>query len=461
MAGTASSRAVVLAKILICIFAMSAWIDLSGLFVELSLMVNTLPESWKLPSYFQLISQIANIAALAFFLFTRFSNRRIEVPVNYLIIIVGITSLFLLIFLWDHTIQLGGKMHSVPLLALVACLSLVDCTSTISFLAYLTNFPASFVAPYFVGDGLSALLPSIAALVQGVGGNAHCVNSSFTNGTIIGTNMSRLASDHLIPTFPSSPRFSIEAFIGFLIFIMVCSLVAFCLLDNLPQLKKIQNVPQNTDKQYAMLADFTDEITTTELLDNSNTMTESETPGEDVQKHRRDSSVLYWCVLQFWSCLLQYGVLYSIVSYAALPYGNVVFHLTLTLPQIANPLTCLFAHYFPTSRKSVTSTLNFVGTSGFGYLVWIAATSPQPALCGSKWGGIIEVGVTITVVSLLTYTRVMAAFWTHQHGRQAFIVNSFTVQCGSLVGTIIMFPLINYTNMFNEGDPCTMSCYGD
>ena len=42
----------------VMLFGMSAWIDITGIFVELPLMVNQLPEGWNLPSYLGLIIQV-------------------------------------------------------------------------------------------------------------------------------------------------------------------------------------------------------------------------------------------------------------------------------------------------------------------------------------------------------------------------------------------------------------------
>ena len=44
--------------VLVMLFGISSWIDINGLFVELPLMVNVLPEGWNLPSYISLIIQV-------------------------------------------------------------------------------------------------------------------------------------------------------------------------------------------------------------------------------------------------------------------------------------------------------------------------------------------------------------------------------------------------------------------
>ena len=47
-----------LVYVLVMLFGVSSWIDINGIFVELPLMVNVLPEGWDLPSYISLIIQV-------------------------------------------------------------------------------------------------------------------------------------------------------------------------------------------------------------------------------------------------------------------------------------------------------------------------------------------------------------------------------------------------------------------
>ena len=112
-------------------FGISSWIDINGIFVELPLMVNELPEGWDLPSYITLIIQvrhdvtqrfylliyntlpwsvlkIANVGPIAYLIAIKlFPTRVKEWPVIYLIMSVGATSCLLLVFFWDYTTYFG------------------------------------------------------------------------------------------------------------------------------------------------------------------------------------------------------------------------------------------------------------------------------------------------------------------------------------------------------------------
>ena len=47
-------------------------------------------------------------------------------------------------------------------------MAFVDCTSSVTFLPFMTTFQTIFLTTYFIGEGLSGFLPSIFALIQGV-----------------------------------------------------------------------------------------------------------------------------------------------------------------------------------------------------------------------------------------------------------------------------------------------------
>ena len=56
----------VLIDALAIMFGISSWISINGLWVELPLLVNELPESWSLASYLSVIVQIANLGPITY-----------------------------------------------------------------------------------------------------------------------------------------------------------------------------------------------------------------------------------------------------------------------------------------------------------------------------------------------------------------------------------------------------------
>ncbi len=65
--------------------------------------------------------------------------------------------------------------HSLGLFVLTFALGMIDCMSSVTFLAYLANMPAAYAGALLFGETCSGLLPSLFALVQGATSDPTCV----------------------------------------------------------------------------------------------------------------------------------------------------------------------------------------------------------------------------------------------------------------------------------------------
>lgn len=168
----------ILTHVLTGLFGMGSWVTICGLWVELPLIVPQVPEGWYLPSYISVIVQMANIGPLFVTLMHRFRPGTLnETAVIYFIVGFGILASLFLAFFWSETVVVQGVESSVPLLLLIFFISLVDCTSSVTFLPFMTQLKAEYLMTYYVGEGLSGLVPALVAMVQGVG-VMECVNAS-------------------------------------------------------------------------------------------------------------------------------------------------------------------------------------------------------------------------------------------------------------------------------------------
>ncbi|XP_058528259.1 solute carrier family 52, riboflavin transporter, member 3-like [Ochotona princeps] len=159
-----------LTHLLVCIFGMGSWVAINGLWMELPLLVTELPESWNLPSYLTVVIQLANIGPLLVSLLHCFLPRCLsEVPVIFTVlgVWVGTLACLLIAFLWNMTSWLQGGQYSVAFVILTFFLTLVDCTSSVTFLPFMSLLPSYYLTTFFMGEGLSSLLPSLIALAQG------------------------------------------------------------------------------------------------------------------------------------------------------------------------------------------------------------------------------------------------------------------------------------------------------
>ena len=94
----------------------------------------------------------------------------------------------------------------------------------------------------------------------------------------------------------------------------------------------------------------------------------------------------YLLAIQAWVCALSNGALPSIQSYSCLPYGNVAYHLAVTLSNMANPAACLVAYFLPITNVLVLTVFTSVGSLISSYILALAALSPSPPLVGLPSG---------------------------------------------------------------------------
>ena len=64
LASLCSKDSKFLIHLLVLLFGAGAWIAVNGIWVELPIIVDQLPESWNLPSYLTLITQAGNVGPI-------------------------------------------------------------------------------------------------------------------------------------------------------------------------------------------------------------------------------------------------------------------------------------------------------------------------------------------------------------------------------------------------------------
>lgn len=330
-----------LVHMLACAFGLGAWVAVNGLWVELPLIVNSLPERWELPSYLTVIIQLANLGPLLVTLTHKLCPGRLkEHIVIYSILSIGVLACILLAFFWDKTTIVAGASHSTAFFIITFFLALVDCTSSVTFLPFMMQLPANYITTYFIGEGLSGFIPGVIALAQGVG-MAKCVNSSETAGNHTGENMWSLQTVYL------PPNFSTEVFFFLLAAMMCISLAAFVALNRLPRTYEL-----STEN---LLPDAVAPVSSG--LDNPGAETDGEggkSKGEGAAQSKLllaapehtvyQLTFIYFMVV--WVNAATNGLLPSVQTYSCMPYGNLAYHLSAALSSMANPLACIIAMFF-------------------------------------------------------------------------------------------------------------------
>ncbi|XP_008050593.1 solute carrier family 52, riboflavin transporter, member 3 [Carlito syrichta] len=462
-----------LIHLLVCVFGTGSWVAINGLWVELPLLVTELPEGWYLPSYLTVVIQLANVGPLLVTLLHRFRPGCLpEVPIIFTVLSVGTVACTCFAFLWNVTSWVQGRPHSVAFMVLTFFLALVDCTSSVTFLPFMSQLPTCYLTTFFVGEGLSGLLPALVALAQGSGLTA-CINvtdttlSPVTNGsgstqgvpsTLVPAVTSfpgmsapvvRLESRHLPAHFP--PR----VFFLLLAFMMVCCLAAFFLLQRQPRALEA-SVEDLLSSQLALHC-----IRPQGEKDEGPMGPVSSGQGqghlEEKTAPRLVHLALVYTLVVFVNALTN-GVLPSVQTYSCLSYGPVAYHLAATLSSMANPLASFLSMFLPNRSLPFLGVLSVLGTSFGAYNMAMAVMSPCPLLQG-HWGGeVLIVASWVLFSGCLSYVKVMLGVTLRDHSRSALLWCGAAVQLGSLLGALLMFPLVNVLRLFAAADFCSLHC---
>ncbi|XP_041372300.1 solute carrier family 52, riboflavin transporter, member 3-B-like [Gigantopelta aegis] len=241
----------IIIHVLACFIGIASWVDMSGLWLQLPIFVTVLPEKWTLSSYVVLIQQAATIGPIIFAICACvFARKKVEQPTSCLIIVIGIVACVLLSFFWDKTSVIGETEHSTGLFALSFMLSFVDTTSSLAFLSFMTMLQPDYLPSYFVGEGLSTLLPALVAVGQG-SGNVNCVNisshvSEFKNGT-----WNNYTTHYEVPVF-DPPVFSVQYFFLILAGFLTLSLISFILLMCFPMCNVFEAAYSSHTRSYSL-----------------------------------------------------------------------------------------------------------------------------------------------------------------------------------------------------------------
>ncbi|XP_035263332.1 riboflavin transporter 2 [Anguilla anguilla] len=450
--------------VLACLFGMGSWVAINGMWVELPLIVSELPEGWYLPSYLTVLIQIANIGPLLVTLMHHFRPGVLnENAVIYVIVAVGMLASFLLAFFWRDTVEVGGIPRSVPLLVLTLFLSTVDCTSSVTFLPFMMRLKPQYLTSYFIGEGLSGLVPALTALIQGVG-VVHCRNLTWTlNDTSANSTGAGAASDGLQAIYQPA-NFSAQVFFIFLSVMMVVCLVAFLLLNHHPA------VSRERQKNNRYLNGGIGSGEKGDLAFSLNHQAEQKPmislldppPRAPRSSFGRGTytapELLFIFVVLAWVNALTNAVMPSVQSYSCLPYGNRTYHLAATMAAVANPVACFIAMFVPIRSLALMGFLTVTGT-GFGaYIMTMAILSPCPLLVHESAGTILMVGAWVLFILTLSYVKVIIGVILRDEGHNALVWCGAVVQLGSMLGALSMFPLVSVYNFFTSGDPCNTKC---
>ena len=241
---------------------------------------------------------------------------------------------------------------------------------------YMGRFRDIYLITYLIGEGLTGFLPAIIALFQGVGGNAECILN----------NSTELDAPELI-SYTADPAFNTRVYYLIVFGIVLASFIAFTLLDMLPSIKReyaAVTIVHGNNYVYTMDKEQDEQNQQTEKLPVADN-------GISEFKKLSQKNFKLLLILLGVVCVFSNAILPSIQSYSNLPYGNVAYHLAVTLSSMANPVACFLAVFLPhTGIRSIVG-LSVISVPVAAYAIATAMLSPTPPLVGTLTGEILVV----------------------------------------------------------------------
>ncbi|CAF3603041.1 unnamed protein product [Rotaria socialis] len=402
--------------ILLTLVFLSSWTDINGMYAELPQVILTQPESWKLGANLALITNFGNISPLILVLIKCLYRKHTlnPVPINYIVILIGMLSCFLLIFLWSYTTVIANVRRSTALLTLALFLSLLDCTSSVSFADYIHRFRKEFTSAFFLGESLTFTIPSLLAIAQG-NGRIRCVQ------TINGTNITEAIYE--------PPRFSVSIYFLCLFILLTISFISFVLL------------------QWTSIARNANQIVPEESLEIMNT----------IDKKEKSLTTPCYILLSLGCAYISsivFGMILSISAYALMPYGHNIFYLGTILSPWMLTFVWILGIIKPILPKCFILILIILGSFTFALIMYVSFKSPCPPWVDTTKGSALILFIWLSNYILLGYPRLIIANYIRTYSPNGMFWFGVQVQFGGLVGSIISYLFIETFSLFRERIPC-------
>lgn len=258
---------------------------------------------------------------------------------------------------------------------------------------------------------MSAFIPGIVSLIQGIGVQEDCFNST-SNSTEINE---------------IKPKFSVSVYFVFLAVLIILSLVSFCIIhfsklfDNI---RKVDNLA-TIDQKQSIIKD-------------------------------RKLIRLFMCMC-FTGAFFQYGFLTGLMSYSNLPYGSNILYLSVTLGSCLLPVPILLSLWsYDLSLKRII--IEFIIPIACSvYIIIMAILSPCPPFVYAKYnlGGYLMVICWVLMPTMFIRVRCLVATKLEAYGKNYLLIYGICSQTGQMIGGIIIFVLVDILSLFKDKPKCS------
>jgi riboflavin transporter 2 len=431
--GIACSRAII--HLLVILFGISGWMGINGIFVEIPLFLDVAPEGLNLPAYIVIAAQVANVGPAIYGCLHKCKCQLNETLCILCLMCLHIFAIGVLIF-----------YQNTKILLIVAFFSgLVGCFSSILFMPHLCDFDTVYIVSYFIGEGLSGVLPCITALIQGIGKSARY------NVTAVGNATESVSLNDL--------TFSERYYFLFLTLVLILSLNAFILLRYSPFVQSRKNLHNSNffTQSNIQLVNYKrrDEVDATVNVWYINDTQNHVSPGEEVEmandstiEKANDLSVFrktYFYILIGTYSFFNIGFLPSIQSYSCLPYGQFAYQLSIICILFVQPFAYFLVLWIVLSDIKVINCLSLICLIAGCYLMCTVLLFPTPPLQKSTVGVSLLVLSWITVMGLTSYLKLMIiSLLKRVSSSMTLFYIGIVIQTGATLGAIVSSVLINF-----------------
>jgi riboflavin transporter 2 len=211
----------------------------------------------------------------------------------------------------------------------------------VTFLPYIgCNFIKEYIIPNYIGESLAALVPSVLALIQGLGQDNGCKNVTSKSDTVTMAD-GNFTLIYTLEPIPIKPNYSVSLYFMLMFALLCISTCSFTLLNYskvaIKERKtytknntRISPEPSSVYESNHILNDDNQSSSEAAIIKKSIETVEKYNTNENRQfLERHDKEILL--TLIFFVSFICYGVLPGLQSYSTLPYGNRVFNLAVNL----------------------------------------------------------------------------------------------------------------------------------
>ncbi|CAF0854742.1 unnamed protein product [Rotaria sordida] len=438
--------------IFVIIFGLGTWTNLAGLWVELPIIVPILPESWQLPAKLTLVINTANIFPILIVfasIIFKLNTAPFEIPVNFILLITSITLAIAFAFLWDKTTYLFGTKQSVYLMLLCFITAVADCMSSTTFIPFLHRYEPLYLNAYFAGEALTALLPALLGVIQGIG-TSDCImlDDNNTNGTLI--------------EIYHPPRFSVRTYFLLLSFLPLAALFAFSSLHLMKtgRTEEKSSIIKSKHHQSRIFI-LMNNIEDIDII--QNTITRINKIEKQLENNKKKNQLKEFAsskqgiflLIVFQTSAMLYGICPGLTTFSLNAYSATTFHYTIIANSFAYPIMTLIGAFIPEVSSKQIYFLYVIHVVFFIYIFITAKLSPCPPLVNNILGHVIIFFVWILASLTGSYIRIlMGNYFRKTRDHRGLIWFGLATQIGAFVGSLIIFILTNNFELFKERNIC-------